>query len=161
MYTRTEWIYRICATRGCQNCNRSKEKNITLSFVQRSWLYRDLGWQTLQERRYMHKILKCYWIVKCNSPQYLNGLIYSNHQVNHKYNARGSAQGNLPVPLCQNVAYKKSYIPSVIMLWNNLSPRLRNAPTKASCKRNLVQSFQRNRHFVKDYPENMKLFWPS
>ena len=90
---------------------------------------------TLAHRRRQAKLILLYKIIRNISPSYMHSLI--PQEVGHDigYNLRNS--NNLRLPKISKNYFLKSFIPSAIRLWNELSDNIRDAPNIESFKRNL------------------------
>ena len=86
-------------------------------------LYINTGWQTLGNRRNIHKLILIYKILYSQVPSYLYSLLPENN--NARYTLRNSShQRNFHART--NIFYN-SYFPSTLRLWNELAESLRNA----------------------------------
>ncbi len=93
-------------------------------------LFHDLRWESLENRRKKHKLILMYKMVNKLSPQYLSDLVPEQTQA--RYTLRNA--NNIPLLHCRTQLYSKSYLPSTIREWNNLSDNEKNAPSLATFK---------------------------
>ena len=96
-------------------------------------LLKELGWQTLETRRYMAKATQMFLIVNKKTPKYLTD-IFEEFALHGTQNTRGHARGDFAIPKCKTVSYQKSFVNSGISIWNNLDIDLRNSHSKAAFK---------------------------
>ena len=81
-------------------CNSSRTK-----------LYDEQGWDLLQTRRKVHKLILSYKIINGYSPNYLYDLIEPYRQSNHSYNLRTNDL-QFKIPHIRTTSYMKSFLPS-------------------------------------------------
>ena len=93
-------------------------------FTELSSIYRELGWETLQERRNRRKLQMFYNLQNSNGPQYLCNLIPPKVQSTTTYPLRNGE--DIILPFCRLSLTNDSYIPSTIRLWNKLDISVRN-----------------------------------
>ena len=104
-------------------------------------LYKELGWQSLKHRRYIHKMVKLYAVVNKISPQYLTDTLLSFQRA-HVHNTRTVSNSLLDTPRTKKVLFSKSFFISAINSWNKLDICLRNAPSKGSFRRNIMAMYK-------------------
>ena len=98
----------------------------------RAKILQETGWDTLEKRRYKHRMTTFYKMVKNIAPQYLQNLVPpSVHQVSQR-NLRNNA--NLTVPRSRTNLYDKSFIPLASREWNSLPDDMKSAPSLNSFK---------------------------
>ena len=85
-------------------------------------LYNELGLESLQSRRWMHKLCHFYKIVRNQAPSYLTDIVPSQ---NRSYTLRNSH--NVPLMVTNHQFFKNSFFPSTIIEWNNLDSDIRNS----------------------------------
>ena len=90
----------------------------------REKLYQEIGFESLQQRRWYRKLCCFYKIFKNESPRYLFNIIPTR---NPFYIARNHT--NTPLFKANHIFLKNSFFPSTIIEWNNLDARLRNSDT--------------------------------
>ena len=88
-------------------------------------LTRDLNWKTLQDRRNIHRLIIFYKIlhnmVDISLPESIIPLTTTNYTRGHNL--------RLYLPFSRVNAYKYSFFPATINLWNELPSHIVNAPT--------------------------------
>ena len=95
-------------------------------------LYEETGWTTLNERRRLHKLILMHQIVHKISPKYLTDLLPASRS------ARVTRQTTRLIPQFSHRtnAFKRSFIPSAIDLWNTvLDDNMRHTQSKAIFRR--------------------------
>lgn len=93
-------------------------------------LYKELGWQSLQIRRYIHKMTKIYDIVNGHTPVYLTKLV----EKGSTRTQRADNIGNLKIPLANKCLFEKSFFIEAIKAWNKLPSKVKTAESKHSFK---------------------------
>ena len=92
----------------------------------------DLGWDSLQERRYKHKLPVFFKIINCLTPRYLSEILPPLVQENNHYNLRNA---NTLYPMHANTnLFFNSFFPSTIRAWNELSDEIKEANTVSAFK---------------------------
>ena len=87
-------------------------------------LYRECGWQTLQERRTNQKLKLMYKVVNDMVPSYISDIIPPTVANVSRYELRNSENiSRIPV---RTSTFSKSCIPSAINEWNNLQASFRD-----------------------------------
>ena len=81
-------------------------------------LYREVGWETLSQRRRKHKLFLFYKIVNGLAPNYLNQLVPTTVGNFSAYNLR--RRNKLRTIACRTSLYSNYFLPAVINEWNNL-----------------------------------------
>ena len=96
-------------------------------------LYKDLGWETLSNRRIQRKLTILYEIQKDAFPNYLVEILEPQ-----KYNdaSRMANQKILKTIPCRLNRYKSSFFPSTINDWNNLDLDVKKYVSKNVFKKN-------------------------
>ena len=100
----------------------------------REKLYQELGFESLQQRRWYRKRCCFYKIFKNESPRYLFNIIPTR---NPFYITRN--HNNIPLFKTNHIFLKNSFFPSTIIEWNNLDPKLRNSDTYGTFKNTLLK----------------------
>ena len=120
-------------------------------------LYHELGWQTLSQRRDVHKLVKLYCIIKYESPKYLSNIVHEL-RFQHNHDTRAASTNQICLPKCKKEVYKKSYFPSTCKAWNNLKPDIKNAQNKNSFQHLLYISYNTcERIFCHDIPRQTQV----
>ena len=86
----------------------------------REKLYQELGFESLQQRRWYRKLCCLFKIINNQSPSHLFQLVSSP---NTRYFARNSK--NIPQFRTKYDFFSNSFFPSTIKEWNNLEPHIR------------------------------------
>jgi hypothetical protein len=95
-------------------------------------IYKELGWESLTERRKRRKLQMFHNIQNNNAPMYLCDLIPSSIQSTPVYPLRNGS--DIIIPFCRLSNTYYSFIPSTIRQWNSLDPSLRNVDYIAKFK---------------------------
>lgn len=98
-------------------------------------LYEDTGWQSLGDRRRIHKLIKFHDIVHGRTPDYLNTIIPPQLRQVHQYNTRGG--DNIQAVRCRTSYYQNSFLPSTINEWNLIPNEVKSNPSSYLFKRYL------------------------
>ncbi len=109
-------------------------------FTKTENLYREIGWQTLAERRRLRKLSMFYDIFHKNAPNFLNDIIPPCIQSTTNYPLRNGH--DIIVPFCRLTLSSESFFPSTINQWNQLDPILRNVDSKQNFKSGLRNNKQ-------------------
>ena len=89
----------------------------------RTKLLKETGWESLEMRRYKHRMVTFFKMVKNIAPPYLQNLVPpSVHQVSQR-NLRNNM--NLTVPRSRTNLYDKSFIPLATREWNSLPENMK------------------------------------
>ena len=86
-------------------------------------IYSELGWDSLEKRRYYHKMLFFHKIVNGNAPMYLVELLPGYVGNNNRYSLRNN-NDFITYPTRLDTFYR-SFFPSAVRDWNQLDPGLR------------------------------------
>ena len=88
---------------------------------------------TLAKRREYYKLCQLFKLVHTMSPTYMTDIcMVQRADHNHNYDLRN--EGDLRDPYARTVGYRKSFNPSTIRLWNELSMLIRNSPSLSNLK---------------------------
>ena len=115
--------YNACLAINGAICGLSREK-----------IYQQLGFESLQQRRWHRKLCSFYKVFKNKSPRYLFNMIPIRNPV---YSTRNHI--NIPLFKSNDNVFKNSFFPSTIIEWNNLDPNLRNSDTYATFKNAILK----------------------
>lgn len=96
----------------------------------------EVNWETLEQRRYNHRLILFYKIKHGIAPEYLSASIPD--QSNTRYNLRNS--NDITGILARTTLYFNSFFPSTIREWNNLPLEIRNLPTLTMFKNFLCRN---------------------
>ena len=97
-------------------------------------LYRETGWEKLETRRFKHKLCLFYKMFHRLCPDYLCDLLPITNNEPSTYNLRNS---NIRSIRCRTDLYQRSFLPSSIRDWNNLSNDVKSSPSVSIFKRKL------------------------
>ena len=90
----------------------------------RDKVYEELGWETLQNRRWFRRLTIFYKIMNGLTPNYMRDPI--PEPIRHLYGLRPT---NVIRPLrCRNDRFQKSFYPDSIKCWNCIGPEFRETP---------------------------------
>ena len=95
-------------------------------------LYKELGWESLAERRTKHKIIQFFKMIHNHTPVYLSKLIPLTSDETHNYVLRQSA--NLRIPFAHSELFKESFVPSSCSLWNTIPEYVKQNPSISNLK---------------------------
>ena len=97
----------------------------TTRLVSLEIIYKETGWETLEVRRSKHKLCLFYKMSSSISPEYLSSLVPQPIENTTHYGLRDAS--NIRPPLARTQLYYKSFLPSTIRLWNDISSEMRDA----------------------------------
>ena len=109
-------------------------------------LYQELGFESLQQRRWYRKLCCLFKIIKNQSRNYLFQLVPSP---NTRYFSRNSE--NIPQLRTKHDFFKNSFFPSTIKEWNNLDPHIKKSKRISIFKSNILK-------FIRPKPNNVYYF---
>ena len=117
-------------------------------------LYAETGWVRIQTHIDMAMVIMLFKIKHRQVPNYLFGLLPENIAESIDYNLRND--NNIRVPFSRKEAFRRSFFPSAIRLWNKL----------ILCKRNASSLSVLKSLLKKDSPEKKIIYfygkrWPS
>ena len=101
-------------------------------------LYKELGWDTLGQRREKHRLIQYFKMFHTQTPQYLSNLIPQPVMNRSTYDLRNNT--NLDIPLVNSDLYKNSFVPATTHLWNGIPQDIRLCPSISNFKRYLNRS---------------------
>ena len=104
-------------------------------------LYKEICWETLQQRRHNHKLILFYKMVNNLAPTYLSSLLPQQVSTVSRYNLRNS--NDLQTIRTNISLYYNSFLPSTLREWNKLPTEIRQLPTLNSFKYSLSQDKQK------------------
>ena len=81
-------------------------------------LYKEIGWETLEQRLYNHKLTLFYKMMNSLTPLYLTSLVPQPVSNLSRYNLRNS--NDLQSINARTKQYYHSFLPSAVRAWNNL-----------------------------------------
>ena len=104
-------------------------------------LLKDLGWERLEDRRRIHKLLFFHRLYFNNPPlpSYVTNLLTDTRQDATGLNLRSAHL--LSVPPARLTSFRRSFIPATIRQWNLLPESLRNTSSRRDFARQVWQRF--------------------
>ena len=139
-----DFIWDNCADKQKLEQIQLEAARITMSatkLISINNLYKETGWDTLQERRRKHKLLYYFKMTNELCPQYLNTLVPARVGDNVNYSLRNSS--NISRIKCKTKLYSESFLPSVIKEWNSLPQDVRNTDSAGCFKRKLNKNVRK------------------
>ncbi len=100
----------------------------------REKLYKELGWESLSNRRWYRRLVLFFKIVKGLAPAYLSSLLPEMRE--QSYALRNT--NSIAVPKRRTDAFKNSFFPHCINEWNNLSLEFRELRSLSLFKTRLI-----------------------
>ena len=97
-------------------------------------LYKKLGFEPLQQRRWYRKLCYFFKLIKSKSPKYLFNNIPT---VRSTYRTRNI--DNIPQFNVRHTFFRNSFFPYIVTEWNNLDKRIRNSEGFSIFKKNILQ----------------------
>jgi hypothetical protein len=122
--------------------NKKKDYNITpyvysdfcqLIFTNTEYLYRETGWERLEERRTRRKLQLFYNIQNGSTPSYLLDLIPPTIQSTTIYSLQNG--NDIIVPFCRLSLTRDSFVPATVREWNSLNLSVRILDTLSKFKK--------------------------
>ena len=101
----------------------------------RDKIYEELGWETLDQRRFFRRLTQFYKIMKNLTPEYLKILIppLQGHLFGYRFS-------NLIRPIfCRTERYRNSFFPDGVIFWNAIGPELRGSESLSIFKKNILK----------------------
>ena len=98
----------------------------------RDKIYEELGWETLDHRRFFRRLTQFYKIINKLTPEYLHHSIPSG-------NVGPRSTNVLRAIPCRTDRYKKSFYPDTVSSWNNIGPELRDAQSLSIFKKYILK----------------------
>ena len=100
----------------------------------RDKIYHELGWESLSNRRWYRRLALFYKIVNGLTPGYLREILPDVRE--QRYGLRHS--NSIALPRQRTEAFKNSFIPHCISLWNNLDEETRGSASLSIFKTRLI-----------------------
>ena len=100
-------------------------------------LEKEIGWDTLEDRRRKHKLILFYKMSHNLTPDYLSSLVPPLVGDESRYNLRNAT--NLQTPHARTKLYSESFLPSVVREWNVLPIEVRNSDSVLSFKKSIIK----------------------
>ena len=107
----------------------------------RTKLYEELGWESLDDRRRCRRILQVHKIVNNKTPTYLKDKLPIHHRHHIGANVVPNAIHGV---LCRTERYKKSFFPDAISSWNTFISHFPNMPSFNVLKSHILSFFRPN-----------------
>jgi hypothetical protein len=107
-------------------------------FTNTEYLYRETGWERLEERRTRRKLQLFYNIQNGSTHPYLLDLFPSTIQSTTIYPLRNG--NDIIVPFCRLSLTRDSFVPATVRKWNSLSLSVRNLDTLSTFKKAIRSS---------------------
>ena len=104
----------------------------TTKLVSLATLYNEIYWETLELRRYNHKLTLFYKMVHNITPLYLSSLVPQSVSNLSRYNLRNS--NDLQTIDARTNQFYNSFLPSSVRAWNNLSVEVKQCESVNSFK---------------------------
>ena len=104
----------------------------TTKLVSLNSLYKEIGWEPLEERRQKYKLTLFYKMIHQRTPLNMSSLIPQSVSNISRYNLRNSS--DLQTINTRTNLYYRSFLPSTIREWNNLPPGAKQSVTVNSFK---------------------------
>ena len=105
----------------------------------RKCLLKELFWEELKSRRYVHKLTLLYKIINSLSPSYLRDFLPLQVNQRSRFLLR-SSENLINIPT-NTQRYEKSFFPSIITAWNSLDKDVRDSVTITLFKNKLHSIF--------------------
>ena len=99
-------------------------------------MFRDLGWQSIENRLMYNKAILTYKALNNQTPEYVSKLLKPVSQT-HGLNLRSSQNGDLHVPMARTTLYSGAFSCSAPKLWNRLPQSVKNCDTLNSFKNSI------------------------
>ena len=95
-------------------------------------LNHETGWESLRQRRWIHKLVQFYKMFNNLSPEFLSNLVPQTVGNSSRYSLRNSQ--NIQTIQTRANYHLNSFLPSSIREWNNLTEDIRNSDSVSSFK---------------------------
>ncbi|MES9994334.1 MAG: reverse transcriptase family protein [Candidatus Thiodiazotropha sp.] len=103
-------------------------------------LYKEIGWETLEQRRNNHKLTLFYKMINSLTPLYLTSLVPQAVSNLSRYNLRNS--NDLQSINARTNQYFHSFLPSTVRDWNNLPEETKQSASLQCFKNSLKKNTQ-------------------
>ena len=98
-------------------------------------IYEQLGWESLSDRRWFHRLVQFFKIQNGFTPTYLKTPVPCPR--NHLFGTRN--ENDLHSIKCRTNAYLHSFYPHSVKIWNEIGPTLRQVPSLSIFKSNVLK----------------------
>ena len=102
----------------------------TTKLISTTALYKEVGWESLEQRRQTHKLTLFFKMFSLLTPLYLSSLIPPSVSDMSRYNLRNSDQ--LQTIDSRTNLYFNSFLPSTVRAWNSLPAEVKQSQTTHS-----------------------------
>ncbi len=106
-------------------------------------LLKEMGWETLKDRREQKKLMLFYKIVSGVCPDYLENKLPPLVSESMGYNLRNA--NNYRIPLNRLTLYQNSFFPSTLKLWNELDDDFKTSNSIESFKYKLKLKYEKRK----------------
>ena len=104
-------------------------------------LYNETGWESVETRRSKHKMCFLYKMNNSISSNYLSSLVPQSVETTTHYSLHDAT--NIREPLMKTQLYYNSFIPSRIILWNDLPSEMRESNMYTNFKFQINKSIRK------------------
>ena len=109
-------------------------------------LYKEIGLETLHDRRKQHRLTLFFKMTNSLLPDYLTSLLPPPVGLQRKYRLRSETNSKLSVPYASTSKFANSYIIKTTKDWNELDISLRNSPSLNVFKQRIKVRKKTNSH---------------
>ena len=119
----------------------------------RDKLYRELGLESLADRRFSRRLIYFYKIVNGLAPSYLSDILPPQREEEEEEQRRREIPP-FRMPFCRTERYRSSFFPYCISEWNKLDRSLRELPSSETFKNAILKSLRPKGNPVFRVPDN-------
>ena len=116
-------------------------------------LYELLGWESMQDRRTMRKLVLLHQILNTKNPAYLYDILEKQLNTSQRLINRLEFRNFK----CNNTKFAKSFFPSTISDWNNLDSELRSSSNSNILKNRILNKIRPKKALFVDTQDNDKV----
>ena len=121
----------------------------------RDKILEELGWETLDHRRFFRRLTQFYKIMNNLTPEYLKVPIPPLH--GHLFGCRST---NVIRPIsCRTERYQNSFFPNGVTSWNDIGPELRGSKSLSAFKKNILNIIRPKKRSVFDIHDPNGIRW--
>ena len=113
-------------------------------------LYKLLGWESMQDRRTMRKLVLFHQILNTKNPSYLYDILEKQLNTSQRLINRLEFRNFK----CNNTKFSKSFFPSTIIDWNNLDVELRSSSSSNILKNRILNKIRPKKALFVDTQDN-------
>ena len=101
----------------------------------RDKIYEELGWETLDQRRFFRRLTQFYKIMNNLTPEYLRVPVppLQGHLFGYRFN------NVIRQKYCRTVRYENTFFPDSVISWNGIGPEFRGAESLSIFKKNILK----------------------